>query len=277
MTGTESWQAIHDQAEIWIREAGKLLKQALRGPLDIQTKSSPDDLVTNMDKKIEQFFVENIHQYFPDHHIVSEEGFGDDLKAEDGVIWLIDPIDGTMNFIHQKRHFSISIGVYENGIGRVALIYDVIADDLYHCVKGHGAYINDTRLEELGTGTLDSAIVSVNATWLAKNRRIDPEIVRPIVRQCRGTRSYGSAAIELAYVAGGALDVYITMRLSPWDYGAGLILVEEVGGIVTRMDGSPIDLLKQNSLLVGRKGVHEEIIKQIREGIASGKFIEQLP
>jgi myo-inositol-1(or 4)-monophosphatase len=271
---TSIWHKIHEDAEKWIREAGALLKKAIAGPLDVQTKASPDDLVTNMDKEIERFFIERIRATYPGHRIVSEEGYGDEVNADEGVIWLLDPIDGTMNFVHQKRHFAVSVGVYENGVGRVGLIYDVMADDLYHVVRGDGAYYNETRLEPLDEGRLDTAVLSINGTWLNRNRRIDPEIVRTIARRARGTRSYGSAAIELAYVAAGRLDAYLTMRLAPWDYGAGLILIEEVGGVISHVDGRPLNLLKGGSLLVGKKGVHREISQVIRQAIADGLYVE---
>ncbi|MBM7645675.1 myo-inositol-1(or 4)-monophosphatase [Scopulibacillus daqui] len=269
------WLQVHEKAKQWIQEAAQLLKESLKEQIDVEFKSSYDDLVTNMDRKIEQYLIERIHEHYPDHRIVSEEGFGDEVSSLDGIIWLLDPIDGTMNFVHQQRHFAISIGVYENGVGRVGLIKDVMADDLYHCIKGEGAYINDKRLPQLENKKLNESIIAINATWVNDNKRIDPEIMRPIARKSRGTRSYGSAAIELAYIAAGTLDAYFTMRLSPWDYGAGLILIEEVGGKATRVDGAPIDLLKQNSLLVANPGIHQEITQHIKAEIAEGKFIEK--
>ncbi|TCP30515.1 myo-inositol-1(or 4)-monophosphatase [Scopulibacillus darangshiensis] len=271
----EFWKALHCNVTEWMKEAGGILEQSFTDQLDVQYKTSYDDLVTNMDKQIEQFFIQRIHQHYPDHRIISEEGFGDDVTSSEGILWLIDPIDGTMNFVHQRRHFAISVGIYEDGVGRAGFIYDVIADDLYHCIKGQGAFLNQAKLPMLKDVKLNESLFSINATWVNKNRRIDPEIMQPIAKSCRGTRSYGSAAIELAYVASGTLDAYFTMRLAPWDYGAGLILIEEVGGKATRVDGSPIDLLNQNSLLVGKKGLQEEIVQHIKNEVSKGKFIQK--
>jgi myo-inositol-1(or 4)-monophosphatase len=268
------WIELRDNAKEWILDAGEQLRQAVHSELSVEFKSSPNDLVTNMDRQIEKFFIKKIHETYPEHRIVSEEGFGDNVKEEEGILWLVDPIDGTMNFVHQKRHFSISIGVYQEGVGRVALILDVMNNDLYHCVKGLGAYQNDQKLLSLEPTRLEEAVVSVNATWLNKNRRIDPEIVRPIAQKCRGTRSYGSAAIELAYVACGAIDIYWSMRLSPWDVGAGLILVEEVGGVATRVNGDPLNLLSQNSLLVGNPHTHDIVITHIKKSVSEGLYIQ---
>jgi myo-inositol-1(or 4)-monophosphatase len=277
MTDPINWLSVRNQVEKWMREAGSMLKEAIKSPINVETKSSPDDLVTDKDRDVEQFLIGKIRKHFPDHHIISEEGFGDHVSAESGVLWLVDPIDGTMNFVHQHRHFAISIGIYENGIGQVGLIYDVMADDLYHVVKGNGAFLNEHRIPMLEEGYLDKAVFGINATWVNENRRIDPEIMRPIVRKTRGTRSYGSAAIEIAYVTCGLLDAYFTMRLSPWDYGAGLVLLNEVGGVATHVDGKPLDLLAGGSVLVGKPGVHREIVQLIQEGLKNGKYLNEGP
>jgi len=270
-----NWQEVYQLAESWIREAGRIIKETIESPIHVETKSSPDDLVTDKDREIERFLTEKIREQFPDHHIVSEEGYGDRVNALSGVLWLIDPIDGTMNFVHQKRNFAVSIGVYENGVGRVGLILDVMTGDLYHVVKGQGAFFNEHRLPQLHAGELEKAVFGINATWINANRRVDPEILRPIVRKTRGTRSYGSAALEMAYVACGWLDAYFTMRLSPWDYGAGLILIEEVGGVFSHADGRPLDLLKGGSVLVGKPGVHKAIVVMIQAGLANGKYFRE--
>lgn len=270
------WEDVDHKAKSWIEEAGQLLRDSFKSTLNINFKSGYDDLVTNMDKSIEQFFIEKINTMYPDHKVVSEEGFGDEVESEEGILWLLDPIDGTMNFVHQQRHFAISIGIFENGIGRIGLIYDVVSDDLYHCIKGQGAYLNEQLLPELPQKTLDQAVIGLNATWVTKNRRIDPNVLQPLLRKVRGTRSFGSAALELAYVASGKLDSYISMRLSPWDYGAGQILVEEVGGVVSRVDGNPIRLLKQNSVFAANKDIHHIIMSDyIQKGIEEGLYMEK--
>ncbi len=114
---------------------------SMKKALIIETKSNAADLVTNMDREIEQFLIGKIKETFPHHHILGEEGYGDEVTSSDGVVWLIDPIDGTMNFVHQKRNFAISIGIYENGIGKIGLIYDPVHDELYHALKGAGAFL----------------------------------------------------------------------------------------------------------------------------------------
>ena len=136
-------------------------------------------------------------------------------------MWILDPIDGTMNFIHQQRDFAISLGIYENGIGTIGLVYDVVHDELYHALKGSGAYMNEIKLPELENAEVDKAILSLNATWLLENDRIDHNLLIPLAKDVRGIRSYGSAALEMVFVASGRLDAYISLRLAPWDFACG--------------------------------------------------------
>ena len=198
---------------------------------------------------------------YPHHKIIGEEGFGDKLEKLDGIVWIIDPIDGTVNFVHMQRNFAISIGIYENGVGKIGLIYDVIRDELYHTIKGNGVFMNDTILDPLESVEVSKAIVGLNATWVTENKRIDPSILGRLVKDLRGTRSYGSAALELASVAAGRFDAYISLRLAPWDFAAGKILVEELGGVVTDLRGKPLNLLEQNSVFISKPGLHEDILK----------------
>ncbi|KAA0548083.1 inositol monophosphatase family protein [Bacillus sp. BGMRC 2118] len=255
------WNRIDTYAKQWIKEAGDRIQQSFSSQLMIQTKSSPDDLVTNMDHEIEQYFIKNITEIFPDHRILGEEGLGNNVQSLEGIVWIIDPIDGTMNFVHQQRNFAISIGIYENGIGMIGLIYDVVSGDLYHAQKGQGAFLNQVSLPKLKDVKLEEAIIGINATWVTENKRIDSWKLAPLIKRVRGTRSYGSAAIELAYVASGKLDAYITMRLSPWDFAAGLVLIEEVGGTVSTIEGSPLKLLEQNSVFASNVSFHKKIVE----------------
>jgi myo-inositol-1(or 4)-monophosphatase len=255
------WSSISTYAKKWIKEAGTYIRESFSTELLVQSKSTPDDLVTNMDHETEKYFIKKITSTFPEHRILGEEGFGDEVSSLEGVVWIIDPIDGTMNFVHQQRNFAISVGIYADGIGKLGFIYDVVSDELYHAEKGRGAYFNDRKLPLLQHVDIEKAIMGINTTWVIENKRIDPQILTPLVKKVRGTRSYGSAAIELAYVATGRLDIYITMRLSPWDFAAGLIIIEEVGGKVTTIDGEPLNLVGQNSVFACNSSLHEHVIQ----------------
>src|SRR5690625_4428117 len=142
-------QELFSQARQWVLEAGRAIREKIDDPLIIETKSNANDLVTTMDKETEQFFAYKIKEKYPQHLLFGEEGYGDEIDSLDGTVWIVDPIDGTMNFVHQKRNFAISIGIYQDGIGEIGLIYDVMADVLYHAQKGNGAYKNELQLNQL--------------------------------------------------------------------------------------------------------------------------------
>jgi myo-inositol-1(or 4)-monophosphatase len=261
------WEYIDLQAKQWVIEAGDKIRDSFTGPLNIQTKSNPNDLVTNIDKEIEQFFIHKIRKNFPNHRIFGEEGLGDEVNNLDGVVWILDPIDGTMNFVHQQRNFAISLGVYENGVGKIGIIYDVAHNELYHAISGKGAFMNDTHLPILNQVTVKESIIALNATWVMENHRIDHNLLIPLVRDARGTRSYGTAALEMVFVATGRVDAYISMRLSPWDVAAGAVIIEELGGVVTNLRGKKLDFLSKDSLLVAKPGLHQTIINDyLKEG-----------
>ena len=255
-------EEIHAQAVRWIKEAGQRIIQSFETILDIETKSNMNDLVTNMDKDVEHFFIERIAKRFPDHKVLGEEGSGHDLDELDGIVWIIDPIDGTMNFVHQQRNFAISIGIVENGVGKIGLIYDVVHDELYHCIKGKGAFLDEKRIEPMRDAKLEESIVGLNAIWLTDNKKIDKNITAKLVKEVRGTRSYGSAALELIYVATGRLDAYISMRLAPWDFAGGTIIIEELGGKVTDLQGNPVHYLKKSSLIAAAPKLHQTIMER---------------
>lgn len=258
-------QEIDTYAKKWIKEAGERIRASFPKTLNITTKSNPNDLVTNIDQETEQFFIGKVKETFPEHQILGEEGFGDDIDRLSGVVWIIDPIDGTMNFIHQQRNFAISIGIYVNGKGKIGLIYDVVHEELYHVIKGEGVFLNGERIPELEERKVAESIIALNATWVTENRRLPPELLAPLVKAARGTRSYGSAALEMVYVATGRIDAYITPRLAPWDFAAGVIMIEELGGIATNLRGERLELLKENSVFVAKPGLHAEIMQNYLE------------
>lgn len=254
--------AIHEFTVKIIHEAGERIRQSLSEKLEIETKANANDLVTNIDRETELFFIEQIHAYDPAFKILGEEGMGEPLESLDGVVWIIDPIDGTMNFIRQHRNFAISIGIYVDGIGKLGYIYDVMRNDLYFAVEGQGAYMNDRQLERLQPLPLHEAIIGINATWVTPNRYIDHNKMIDLVHHVRGTRSYGSATLEIASVVCGRMDAYMSMRLSPWDIAGGAVIANEVGAIVSNLGNEAINLEEQDTFIIANPKIHKTIIEQ---------------
>ncbi|GAE91793.1 inositol-1-monophosphatase [Gracilibacillus boraciitolerans JCM 21714] len=262
-------QQIYSDVKKWIYQAGgEQIRVQIDDKYQIDTKSSANDLVTEVDRETEKFFAEKIRDKYPSHRIVGEEGYGDKVDTLDGTIWIIDPIDGTMNFVHQKRNFAISIGIYHDGIGgEIGLIYNVMEDVLYTGIRGgEGAFRNNEKLPQLTEQvSIDTSIIALNSSMAFDNNRINEKKVQQLIMDIRGTRSYGSAALEFAYVAEGIVDAYVTMRLAPWDIAAGLILVNEVGGITVQANGQSVDLLGTNAILTCNKCIKEELLENYIE------------
>lgn len=230
--------------------------------LIIETKSNAADLVTNMDREIEQFLIGKIKETFPNHNILGEEGYGDEITSSDGVVWLIDPIDGTMNFVHQKEILRFQLGFMRTVSERLDLymIQCMMNYIMQSCIW---SFCNDISIPPLKKGTVEQGIVALNAIWLTDNPLLNMESMMALVKKARGTRSYGCAALEMVYVATGRIDAYVTPRLSPWDFGGGKIIVEEVGGKVTTFSGAPLSIIEKSSVLVAKPGVYEEVLSFI--------------
>ena len=240
----------------WIYEAAEIIKKSFDEELDIQRKSNRNDLVTNMDKAIEKHFIEKIHHFFPGERILGEEGFGDAVHSLDGVVWIIDPIDGTLNFIKQQDDFAIMIAVYENGEGQLGYIYDVMTDKLYSAQLGKGAYCNGNLLPPIKDNPLKEGLVAISSALMSE----EVGLARSVGRASSGVRLIGSAGIETVHVASGRLVAYLAASLAPWDIAAGKVIAEEVGLIYTKLNGNKINLLQKNPSLVATPTAHKEII-----------------
>lgn len=248
-----------------IQEAARNIRESFSYNIEIETKSSPNDLVTNIDRETELFFIGKIKQFDPTHQILGEEGMGERVTDLSGVVWIIDPIDGTMNFVKQHRHFMISVGIFVDGIGKLGYIFDVMREDLFYAIEGQGAWYNDSPMRQLQPLTMREAVIGMNARWVAPNNKVNHEKLIELVKTVRGTRSYGSAAMEIAFVVSGKLDAYMSMRLYPWDIGAGVIIAKEVGAIVSTLEGEGFDFLNPSTFIIANPHIHHQLIKEYIE------------
>ncbi|QZT35441.1 inositol monophosphatase family protein [Caldalkalibacillus thermarum TA2.A1] len=253
---------MYNQTKAWVLEAGQRLRESMDTDPRIEYKTSVRDLVTEKDREIESFFVSRIRHAYPDHDILGEEGIHEKglNDPQQGWVWIIDPIDGTTNFVHQKQNFCISVALYEKGEPRLGFIYDPMAGELFHAIAGQGAFLNDQRLAPLTETKVEEAVIGINSLWLTPNKHFDFKPLQALVRDVRGTRSVGAAALEMAYVACGRLDAYLTLRLSPWDFAAGLAIVREVGAVTSTVHNQPVQVFEKSSVLVARPGLHQAII-----------------
>jgi myo-inositol-1(or 4)-monophosphatase len=256
-----NYEKIYTNAKNWTKEAGEIIRTSLKQTIQVEFKTSASDLVTEKDREIEQFFACKVNEYFPDHMILGEEGTVENQEYifNDAQVWVIDPIDGTTNFVNQKMNFAISVAFYDKGEPVIGIVYDPMKDELFSALKGQGAFLNDEKIEPLKTANLQEALISVNSLWTVPNNKVDEKKLFPIVENSRGIRYIGSAALEIAWISVGRLDAYIDFRLSPWDIGAGIVLLKELGGEATTLEGQEIDMTNTSTTLFSRPGLGAEI------------------
>lgn len=249
----------HELVVKWIKEAAEYIIEN-KDNIDVEEKTSINDLVTNMDKGIEKELVKKIRDYYPDDNIVSEEGYGDDVADLDGTVWFLDPIDGTLNFVTQGENYAIMIGIFEDGVGQQAYIYDVTQDKLYTAIKGRGVSCNEQSMIAPKNDALDEGVVGISSVLLLEDKY---PFVREIGKASLGARVIGSAGIESIEMAKGNTVAYIAANLKPWDVAPGLIFMDELGMKATRFDNSPINLLENNNIIFGTEAAHSQIMDKL--------------
>lgn len=221
------------------RAAGKVIARSFehRDHLEI-TEKSANDYVTNVDREAERVIIEVLHKSYPDHSFVGEEG-GEQAGTNSDYQWVIDPIDGTTNFLRGIPHFAVSIALLHKGKLDQAVVYDPIRDELFTASRGNGAQLNDRRLRTSARKDLDGALLAT-AFPFRKKAQTGPfiDVFKALFEPAGDVRRAGAASLDLAYVAAGRLDGYFELGLKPWDLAAGELLVREAGGMVTDWVGN---------------------------------------
>jgi len=239
------------------RRAGDLLARMFddREGLAVEEKNDRD-YVTEADRKAEGMIIHEILKHYPTHGIVAEESGVRNPGAD--IVWHIDPLDGTTNFIHGYPHFAVSIGAWKRGKPFLAVVHDPLRNETFEAQNGNGAFLNRRRLRVSPRRKLHDAVF---ASGLPPYRREDSPVFRKrldaCIREASGFRRGGSAALDLAYVASGRLDAYWESGLCSWDIAAGILLVQEAGGMVTGIDGATVDL-KKCDVLAANPLLHDQ-------------------
>jgi len=250
------------------RRAGDMIARAYddRDGLKISQKSDRD-YVTEVDQRAEDLIVREISRHYPEHGIVAEE-MPERLRPEADIQWHIDPLDGTTNFIHGHPHFAVSISAWKRGKPLLAVIHDPMRDETFEARNGGGAFLNRRRLRVTQEKQLDHALF---ASGIASFQRDSIDLFQQRMDVCmRSMDNYrrgGSAALDLAYIAAGRLDVYWEAGLRSWDIAAGYLLVQEAGGLVTDLNGATVDLEK-GDILAANPYLHPQVA-QLLGGVKS--------
>ena len=260
-------------AETAARQAGAQL-QSMRGRVTIREKG-PRDLVTEADLEAQRIIRQVLLGQFPDHRFLGEEQ--EDLTLPEGGLasgdagdspfcWVVDPLDGTTNFAHELPMYAVSIALRQSDDFVAGVIYDPSLDEMYSVAAGEDATLNGQVITTSNCQELSAALVAASFSANVPTGSIEIARFVEMIHNCQAVRRMGSAALNLSYVAAGRLDAYWASSVKIWDVAAGLLLVERAGGVVTGLDGGPVDLDRPAFAAAATPQLHARLIETLDRG-----------
>ncbi|MBQ0930732.1 inositol monophosphatase [Ideonella sp. 4Y16] len=258
-------QSLHPMLNIAVkaaRAAGSIINRASLDvdSLKVNTKA-PNDFVTEVDQAAEQAIIETLLTAYPGHGILAEESGRTHGAKHSDFVWIIDPLDGTTNFIHGFPVYCVSIALSFRGKIEQAVVYDPTRNDLFIASKGRGAYLNDKRLRVSRRTRLADALIGTGFPFRkGDNFQRYLKMFEAVLPHCAGVRRPGSAALDLCYVAAGYTDGFFETGLSPWDIAAGSLIITEAGGLIGNFTGEA-DFLHQREVVAGNPKVYAQLVQ----------------
>ena len=246
------------------RTAGNIINRAA---LDIESvrvsQKKANDFVTEVDHAAEQAIIETLLTAYPGHGILAEESGSEHGAKDSEFVWIIDPLDGTTNFIHGLPVYCVSIALAVKGKIEQAVVYDPSRNDLFTATKGRGAYMNDRRIRVSKRTQLNESLISTGFPFRqGDNFNQYLQMMGDVMQRTAGLRRPGAAALDLAYVAAGYTEGFFELGLQPWDVAAGSLLVTEAGGLVGNFTGEA-DFLEQHEILAGSPRIYGQMVTML--------------
>jgi len=242
------------------RAAGNIIIRQINHVQDLAVnEKSRNDFVSEVDRQAEAVIIDTIHRYYPGHGILAEES-GRSGNRSNEYVWIIDPLDGTTNYLHGFPQYAVSIALQHKGVLQQGVIYDPLRDELFTAGHGHGAYLNDRRIRVSKQKHLHGALLGTGFPF-REGARTDQylETLKVFFAVTAGIRRAGAAALDLAYVACGRLDGFWESGLKTWDMAAGVLLIEEAGGLVSDFSGGD-SFLTKGAIVAATPDVHKEML-----------------
>jgi myo-inositol-1(or 4)-monophosphatase len=254
------------------REASALLRDFAGRHIGFELKGE-HDLVTAADRASERLIVDRLRANFPSHSIVAEEGGGHEGSSE--FRWYVDPLDGTTNFAHGFPVYNVTLALEQAGELVAGVIADPTRNEIFTAERGEGAFLNGRRIQVSKVNRVEDALVATGFPSRRRHQNVNVHFFYQLSMLSHGVRRPGAAALDLAYVACGRLDLFWEFNLHPWDVAAGILLIHEAGGRCTNMSGAPLDL-RGPHILADNGLVHEETVALFAE-IFAGRYRHALP
>lgn len=251
-------------AENAARNAGSIVRKASERMDKVKVfEKGVNDFTTDIDQLVEQAIIQTIHTAYPNHTILAEES-GENNQNNSESVWIIDPIDGTTNFIRGIPHYAISIAYQYRGKIEHGVIYDPIRDELFSASRGNGAKLNNTRLRVSKFERLENALIGTGfPVKFFEDYAAYLNLFNSVFLKTATIRRAGSAALDLAYVAAGRFDGFFEMKLSVWDFAAGVLLIKESGGLVSDFDGSE-NYFSSGNIIAGNPKIFKALLQHIK-------------
>ncbi|HPZ52783.1 MAG TPA: inositol monophosphatase family protein [Clostridia bacterium] len=257
-------KAVKNAAKILTRDLG-----ANESDMDIEIKASNRDVVTKYDLEVQNSLIAELGSMYPDVLVIGEEDTKDSGQVGESKFarefFLIDPVDGTTNFVHDFRHSSISVAYGKDGKILLGVVMNPYTNEIFHAVKGKGAYLNNKRIHVSGHGIKDSLVLFGTSPSTNDTHDRTFDILKHVFLNTKDIRRTGSAALDLGYIAAGRADFFFELILHPWDYAAGIILIQEAGGIISDFNGNDLPLVRPSSVVAGNPLSYKDGIKLLKE------------
>ena len=245
-------------------EAGKIVKEGYHAHKEVTHKGLVD-LVTQYDVQTEAYLLKTLEEAFPDYTLVGEESYKGSYRHKKAIY--IDPIDGTTNFVHGIPHLAISLGVWEDGLPKMAVVYNPILEELYWAAAGEGAYHNGSRLSVSPQEELQQSLIATGFPYAKVDRGIEYrwviQALTDLLPNIRDIRRLGSAALDLCYLAEGKTDAFYEIDLKPWDVAAGILILLEAGGKVTNTSGKGFDF-NDKGIVASNGKIHGQLLNYLK-------------
>jgi len=247
-----------------IKDAGKILKEGFYTDKNISFKAKKD-LVTQFDVTVEKYLKKKFSKRFKEFNIIAEESDNTNIEFNNSII--IDPIDGTTNFVNGVPHTAISVGVYKNKKPYLAVVYNPILDELYTAKIGKGAYLNGKKLKVSLEDNFQKALLATGFPYTSGTDENDlndvVKRIKDVLPLCQDLRRLGSASLDLCYVAKGTYEGYYEMNLKAWDVSAGILILTEAGGEISNINGDNYTLFEDKYLVASNGKIHSAFIKNL--------------
>lgn len=259
---------MHPMLNTAVKAARKAASIINRASFDLEkisvTSKQQNDFVTEVDKAAEQAIIDILLTAYPSHAVLAEEsGASTNLNEKSEFVWIIDPLDGTTNFIHGFPQYAVSIALQQKGVTTQAVIYDPVHNDLFTASKGSGAFLNNKRLRVSKTDRLSQALIGTGFAWRDKDPKQMANFLKMfeiMTMHCHGLRRPGAASLDLAYVAAGRYDGFFERNLDIWDIAAGVLMIKEAGGLVSDFSGEQTHLEK-GDIIAGNPRIFSQMLR----------------